>query len=215
MKLADKLAEQRRQDALAQIAQTALELFMQDGFEATSVEAIAAAAGCSPRTFYRYFGTKEDVMFHDLPSLIAQLGDALDEHLARGLGPWAAVSELYEELIARFDRTDGEFLTHRQNLWLSEPALRSRYMQFVHEAEQVIADTLHRHLGTMPERDDLPGLIAVAATGAYRVTLHTHAPAGAKARGKLAKHLKVALATLGNGLAIAPAPPRRSTRRRA
>jgi AcrR family transcriptional regulator len=49
--------ERRKQGAIDEIARTALELFARDGFEATSVEAIAAAAGCSPRTFYRYFGS--------------------------------------------------------------------------------------------------------------------------------------------------------------
>jgi AcrR family transcriptional regulator len=196
--------ERRKQAAIDEIAHTAMDLFARDGFEATSVEAIAAAAGCSPRTFYRYFGTKEDVMFHDLPVMVEQLGLAIDERLAEGLGPWAAVTEVLVELIGRFDATDPSLPTQRINLWLKEPALRARYMQYVNEAEQVIADHLHRYRGTTPRQDDLPQLIAVAATGAYRVTLLTHTPA--KGGRKLTKHLRDALATIGNGLADAPAP---------
>ena len=204
--------EQRKQEAIDQIAQTALELFTRDGFDATSVEAIAAAADCSPRTFYRYFGTKEDVMFHDIPALLEVLGQDLEEFLATGLGPWAAVTELYAALISRFDQTDPGILVQRLDLWLNEPALRVRYMQYVHQAEQVVADVLHRYRGTTPKRDDLPQLIAVAATGAYRVTLHTHAPSGAKSRRNLARHLREALATIGDGLADKPA---RTVRQRA
>lgn len=65
------LMERRRQDSRDEIVAIAIGLFVRDGFEATTVEAIAEAAGCSPRTFYRYFGSKEDVMFHDLPKVIA------------------------------------------------------------------------------------------------------------------------------------------------
>jgi AcrR family transcriptional regulator len=203
MELATTLTQRRKQGAIDEIAHTALELFARDGFEATSVDAIAAAAGCSPRTFYRYFGTKEDVMFHDLPAMVEQLGHALDGYLVRGLDPWAAVSEVFVELIGRFDATDPQIPTQRINLWLAEPALRARYMQYVNQAEHVIADSLHRHRGTTPQHDDLPQLIAVAATGAYRVTILTHTPAAGR---KLTKHLREALATLGNGLADEAAP---------
>jgi AcrR family transcriptional regulator len=204
MTLATTLMERRKQGAIDEIARTALELFARDGFEATSVEAIAAAAGCSPRTFYRYFGTKEDVMFHELPAMMEQLGQALEERLADGLGPWAAVSEVLVELISRFDATDPLVPTQRINLWLNEPALRARYMQYVNQAEQVIAECIYRHRRTTPQRDDLPQLIAVASTGAYRVTILTHTPG--RPGHKLAKHLREALTTIGNGLADEPAP---------
>jgi AcrR family transcriptional regulator len=196
--------ERRRQGAIDEIAHTALVLFAREGFEATSVEAIAAAAGCSPRTFYRYFGTKEDVMFHDLPDVLEQLGQALDSYLADGLRPWAAVCELVVALIGRFDATDPELPTQRINLWLNEPALRARYMEYVNQAEHVIADCLYRHRGTTPEQDDLPRLIAVTATGAYRVTILTHTRS--RPSRKLTKHLREALATIGEGLADEAAP---------
>jgi AcrR family transcriptional regulator len=197
MSLASDLMEQRKQGAMDQIAHAALALFERDGFAATSVEAIAAAAGCSPRTFYRYFGTKEDVMFHDLPAVIDELGKALDGHLAQGLGPWAAVCESVVEYIGRFDATDERFTTQRMGLWLSEPALRARYMQHIDQAERVVADRLHRQRRTTPQSDNLAQLIALAAIGATRVTILTHTPT--KGRG-LAQHLRDALATLGDGL---------------
>jgi TetR/AcrR family transcriptional regulator, regulator of mycofactocin system len=206
--LATTLMEQRKQGAIDQIAMAALELFARDGFATTSVEAIAAAAGCSPRTFYRYFATKEDVMFHDLPAVLEQLRQRLDTYLNHGLGPWAAVTQAFVDYVDPFDATDPELPTQRLNLWLNEPALRARFTHYISEAEHVIAGCLHRHRRTTPEADDLPQIIAVAATGAYRVTILTHT--GTHRGQKLTKHLRDALAMLGSGLAdVASTAPAR------
>ncbi len=198
MTLAAKLRETRKQEAIDVIANTAVDLFTRDGYEATSVEAIAEAAGCSPRTFYRYFGTKEDVMFYDLPQVIEEMDGTISGYLDQGLGPWEAVSETFVELIGRFETDDERIPTRRMNLWLSEPTLRTRYMQYIIDAEQAVASCLHRHRGTTPEEDDLPELIGVAATGAYRVTIITHHPTR---MGELTKHLRDALAKIGDGIA--------------
>jgi len=192
-----RLMERRRQDARAEIVAIALELFVRDGFEATTVEAIAGAAGCAPRTFYRYFGSKEDVMFHDLPDVIAGLGQVLDARLAAGMAEWSALSESLVEFIGRFDVSDGRTAIQRMELWLHEPALKARYLQYVAQAEAVAVDALCRHRGTSADEDDVARLMAVASVGAYRVTISTHR---ARAQRKLGDHLREALTTLGAGL---------------
>jgi hypothetical protein len=106
------------------------------------------------------------------------------------------------------DVSDSQLPTQRIHLWLNEPALRARYTEYVAEAERVIADCLARNRGTSFQNDDLPKLIAVAATGAYRVTILTDTPArGAR---RLTEHLREALVTIGNGLADEAGPELRS-----
>ncbi|WP_308796770.1 TetR family transcriptional regulator [Agromyces silvae] len=59
------LRERRRQETLHLISDAALELFERRGVAGTTVDDIAHAAGISPRTFFRYFATKEHAVFVD------------------------------------------------------------------------------------------------------------------------------------------------------
>jgi mycofactocin system transcriptional regulator len=55
----------------------ALRLFTERGFEETTVEAIAAAAGVSRRTFFRYFGSKPDVLWNEFDAEVERIRDLL------------------------------------------------------------------------------------------------------------------------------------------
>jgi len=55
------------------IQDAALDLFAEQGYEATSVEQIAARADVSASTFFRYFGTKADIILHDHDSELPEL----------------------------------------------------------------------------------------------------------------------------------------------
>ncbi|MBF6349757.1 TetR family transcriptional regulator [Nocardia flavorosea] len=61
--MTEGLRERTRRAVRAEIAQVALGLFAGKSFDETTVEEIAAAAGMTKRSFFRYFPTKEDVVF--------------------------------------------------------------------------------------------------------------------------------------------------------
>src|SRR5689334_12921364 len=72
------------------VVAAALELFADQGFDQTSVEQIAKAAGVSRSTFFRQFGGKDDVVFADHEFLLARLRD----HFADSDGdPWTTVAD--------------------------------------------------------------------------------------------------------------------------
>src|ERR1700761_2092161 len=61
-KIANDLRERKRQLTVERIAETGLKLFMEHGYEATTLDEIAAASGISRRTFFHYLRSKEDVL---------------------------------------------------------------------------------------------------------------------------------------------------------
>jgi TetR/AcrR family transcriptional regulator, regulator of mycofactocin system len=198
MEATASLVERKRREAAEELVQKAIELFDRDGFEATTVEAIAEEVGCSPRTFYRYFGTKEDVVFYDVPASIERLGELLDGHLAEGMGLWPAVSEATMDLLRRVNDPRQGQPVRPIELWLREPALRARYMQHLAAAEGVIVESIARHRGTDPDTDDLAHQMGIAAIGAYRTVVTTHGPDGGS--NELAKELRTLLERYGRGL---------------
>lgn len=191
------LVERRKRETKSDIVATAIELIDRDGFENTTVESIAAAAGCSPRTVYRYFGTKEDLIFHDLPEVLGGLGTALEARLQAGEAEWTALTEAMVEFIARFDVRDPDTAVSRMELWLREPLLKARYLQYVDQAEHIVLEVLCRHRRTKTSADDLAQLMAVASVGAYRITMTTHR--ATRGRGKFAVHLRQSMDTLAAG----------------
>jgi AcrR family transcriptional regulator len=68
-KLNRKLETRRRIEGIA------LQLFAENGFDETTVEQVASACGISPRTFFRYFPSKDEVIFADVDLELGQLCD--------------------------------------------------------------------------------------------------------------------------------------------
>ncbi|NYD22398.1 TetR family transcriptional regulator [Kineococcus aurantiacus] len=59
------LRERRRAETTTAVARAALDLALADGWDAVTVDDVAARAGISRRTFFNYFATKDEALFHN------------------------------------------------------------------------------------------------------------------------------------------------------
>lgn len=141
------------------VVKEALDLFSVKGYESTSVDEIAEAAGISRRTFFRQFHAKEDVIFADHEILLEQAATYLHR---KHDNPWLAVCDAAQLV---FDRFSGwKELAHlRYQVVHRIPALRDREIVTVFRYERLFVDYLREAL---PDHSHLAILQFAASTTA-------------------------------------------------
>ena len=136
------LRERTRRAVQAALSEAAQELFATQGFEATTVDQIAAAAGISPRSFFRYFASKEDAVIgrYDLQSddLAAALSARpLDEPV------WDSLRRTFDVAVDYYsDAHRLELVAAMLNVITSSPALHARYLAKQDAMQQRLIDIL-------------------------------------------------------------------------
>ena len=131
----------REPDVAERVVTAAFELFAADGYEATTVEAISARAGVARRTFFRYFRSKEDVIFPDHEQLLAAALARLEALEDRQ--PVAAVCVATSMVFAHYVSTPTRSV-ERYRLTKQVPALRSREIASVHAYHRAFTRYLTR-----------------------------------------------------------------------
>lgn len=161
------LRARKRRETLARIAETGLNLFSEHGYDATTLEAIAEASGISPRTFFYYFKSKDEVLqywqgtgFAEAlaPTLLAQPPDKSPLHSVR------------DTLIALVTSHQNEKSLTVDRIYNSSEILRVRKQGFYLQLEQTVFTAL---TARWPQPDRLASLriTAMAAIGAFRLAM--------------------------------------------
>ncbi len=150
----------RRREA---VAQAALALFRARGFDATTVDEIAAAAGVSRRTFFRYFPSKDAAVFPRAEERLRAFEALLAP--APGEAAWATVSRACLEVAAAFALVRAE-LVLQQGLIAASPVLLARERDLDQRWEDALARALAR--GYPPRR---AAALAGGLLGALRALL--------------------------------------------
>jgi TetR/AcrR family transcriptional regulator, regulator of mycofactocin system len=163
----------RRITTRAELEHVAFELFERQGFEGTTIDDIAAAAGIGRRTFFRYFASKNDVPWGNFAAEL--------DRMRAWLAACPADTPLMDAVrlaIVHFNTVPAEDLVwhrRRMRLILDVPVLMSHSMLRFAEWRQVIADFVAGRTG-QPSRTLLPQTIAYASLGvaiaAYEQWLH-------------------------------------------
>jgi AcrR family transcriptional regulator len=120
------------------VVAAAIDLFTELGYDATSVEQIAQAAGVSRSTFFRQFGSKEDVVFADHDEVVGRLRTYLggsDEDA------WSAVCSASLIVFEHF-AADPALARRRYTVVRQAPTLREREIVAVFRYERLFDDHL-------------------------------------------------------------------------
>ncbi|MFI9506588.1 TetR family transcriptional regulator [Nocardia sp. NPDC052566] len=145
------------------VVDQALRLFAEKGYEATTVDEIAEAAGISRRTFFRQFRSKEDVIFADHE---AQLTQAAAYLAGAREDPWEAVCAAVVQVFERFTQWR-EIAARRYQVVRRVPALREREIVTVFRYERLFTDYLRDKLPDAPDLARVQFTAAVTATHNY------------------------------------------------
>lgn len=137
------LRERKKVATRHQLMNVALELFAAQGFDHTTVEEIAGAAEVAPRTFFRYFPTKVDVLFADHPEELSHIREALATRSADE-GVVDAVRRAVLEEIGKAVADPSRFLT-RSRLVAAVPAAHAHSRYLDSKFEDAIAEAVSRN----------------------------------------------------------------------
>jgi len=164
------LRERERQQRHQLIADTALRLFADRGYEDTTVQDIAAAVGMAPRTFFLHFPSKDDVLFDLDVRRCTDLADRLADRT-----PGAGALETAERVVHGWITERGpetEQLLAR--VIGGSPALAARARLQASRYQELLTAALHADLGTGPD-DPRPAMAAAAALAGWEHTGRRHA----------------------------------------
>ncbi|TSB31350.1 TetR family transcriptional regulator [Streptomyces sp. NBC_01525] len=161
--------KQRTRDSLIRAA---LELFTAQGYEATTVDEIAAAVDVSQRTFFRYFSNKEEVAFAVQEMVEARFLEELRHRPADE----APLTALRSSVMAAWDGIAAsiepivpvELHMRAYQMIESTPALIAAHMRRSCDLEEEIARLLARREGLDADRDPRPRVLVGAFNGVMR-----------------------------------------------
>lgn len=162
------LRERKRRQTLHRIAEVGLKLFLSKGYEATTLEEIAAEADIARRTFFYYFKSKDDILLAYQAGFAGALKDALLEE-SPDAAPLDAVRGALLKLVARFHSPQAIAI---DRLMRENEALRARKQASYLELEQAVFEALCQLWPAKKRRYGLR-LVAMASIGAMRLAIET------------------------------------------
>jgi AcrR family transcriptional regulator len=155
-----------KQSTRERLIGAAFDLFEERGYDRTTVDDIAERAGTGRTTFFRVFGSKEEVIFPDHEQVLEQIRVRLAASTPET--SLVAVSEA-ARLVLQHYLAEGELARSRYVLTRSVPALRDREVAGILQYQRLFRTFIHQWMGDSPESALRAELMAAAV-----VTAHNH-----------------------------------------
>ncbi|WP_410574758.1 TetR family transcriptional regulator [Amycolatopsis sp. cmx-4-61] len=184
------LRERTRRAVQREIGEAALALFVERGFDKTTIDDVAAAVGMSQRSVFRYFRTKEEILVGKLDLIVDEILITLRE---RPLDEpvWASLRRVFDVLE---DPAQPGGTASVLRVVLETPALLAVYLQKLQQIQETVVVAL-RERASYADDDPTPRALTAAAFGCLVAGQHAWLASGA--RGSLSDAIDRAMATLG------------------
>jgi TetR/AcrR family transcriptional regulator, regulator of mycofactocin system len=146
----------------AELSHTALRLFMERGFDQTTIDDIVREAGIGRRTFFRYFPSKNDLPWGEFDVLL----DRMRAHLAAMPDDMPLMEQLRVAIVEfnRVPEVEWPYHRRRMDLLLHVPSLLAHSTLRYASWRQVVAEHVARRL-ELPEHDLIPQTMAWTCLG--------------------------------------------------
>lgn len=168
------LRERKKQRTREALTDAACVLFARQGVENTTVEQIAAAVDVSPRTFFRYFSSKEDAAVSVLDQQVTEVMRALEARPPEEPALTALRRAVVGVARAHEDDGSGDGADHLRNvraLLLDSPAVRAASLHRGALRSGEMARLLAARMGVDPAHDGRPQLVATIVLCALETTV--------------------------------------------
>ncbi len=125
----------------------AQDLFLENGYEGTTVDEIAAAAGMSKRTFFRYFASKDDLVIGKYDLFGDRLADAFDDR-PQDEPVWESLRRVFDITLDYVQddraRARGDAM---ERIVRSSPQLNARYLEKMQRVQEILVGRVAARLG--------------------------------------------------------------------
>lgn len=167
-----------RAEVRRELAHAAVALFAEHGYDETTVDDIAAAAGVGRRTFFRYFRSKEDAVSPDHDACLERVEAVFAQ--AHPTEPLLSVVLRAGESVFDLYFDDAEVARTRFALTAAVPALRDREAASVDRYRRLFTRQLRRRLADVPDGELRAAVTAAAVVAAHNQALRAWLAAGAR-----------------------------------
>ena len=158
------LRARKRAETHVALVEAALDLFSQHGYEPTTMQDVAMAAGVAPRTAFRYFPAKDELVFADLEAEADRLIGAFHD-VAPGVVLLEALRQANQVAAAAYLQREA-FWERVWRVIASEDALSARAQRSETVRQVRLATAIGARLGIDPDEDPRPRVAAAAAVAA-------------------------------------------------
>jgi len=164
------LRERKKVATRQSLSEAAMRLAVDRGLDNVLVEDIAEAAGVSPRTFNNYFASKYEAICALQQDRAMRIGQALRARPA-GEPLWESVTQAVLSQFGPASHTPDKAWIAGIRLVVTTPALIGEYLKVQGLAQYHLAEAIAERLGTSPETDMFPRIMAGAVTAAMQAAI--------------------------------------------